>query len=67
MGNMPKISIVIPIFNEEEYIAKCLDSIIESDYDKNNMEVLLIDGGSTDKTVKIIHEYQQKYPLYSDC
>lgn len=64
MGNMPKISIVIPIFNEEEYIAKCLDSIIESDYDKNNMEVLLIDGGSTDKTVKIIHEYQQKYPLF---
>ncbi len=64
MGKMPKISIIIPIFNEEQYIAKCLESIIESDYDKNKMEVLLVDGGSTDKTLDIIDGYQQKYSLF---
>ena len=64
MGKMPKISIIIPIFNEEQYIAKCLESIIESDYDKNKMEVLLVDGGSTDKTLDIIDGYQQKHSLF---
>ena len=58
------ISIIIPILNEEKYIAKCLDSIIESDFDKEKMEVLLIDGGSSDKTVEIIKNYQKKYPFF---
>jgi len=61
---MVEISVIIPILNEEKYIAKCLDSIIESDFDKNNMEVLLVDGGSKDKTIDIIKEYQQKYPFF---
>jgi glycosyltransferase involved in cell wall biosynthesis len=59
-----KISVIIPIYNEEKYIAKCLDSIIKSDYDKDKMEVLLVDGGSSDKTVEIIKEYQKKYPFF---
>jgi glycosyltransferase involved in cell wall biosynthesis len=54
MESLSKISIIIPIYNEEKYIAKCLDSIIESDFDKDKIEVLLVDGGSTDKTVEII-------------
>jgi glycosyltransferase involved in cell wall biosynthesis len=58
------ISIIIPVFNEEKYIAKCLDSIIESDFDKSQMEVLLVDGGSKDKTIEIIKSYQQKYPFF---
>jgi len=61
---MPKISVIIPILNEEKYIAKCLDSIVDSDFDKNDMEVLLVDGGSEDKTLDIIKEYQKKYPFF---
>ena len=61
---MPNISIIIPILNEEKYIAKCLDSIIDSDFDKEKMEVLLVDGGSSDKTVEIIKSYQKKYPFF---
>ena len=64
MENLPKISVIIPIYNEEKYIAKCLDSIIESDYYKNKMEVLLVDGGSSDKTIEIIKKYQEKYPFF---
>jgi len=59
-----KISIIIPILNEEKYIKNCLDSIVKSDFDKNQMEVLLIDGGSSDKTIEIIREYQKKYPFF---
>ncbi|BAF70359.1 glycosyltransferase family 2 protein [Nitratiruptor sp. SB155-2] len=61
---MSKISVIIPIYNEEKYIAKCLDSIIEQEYPKDKMEVLLIDGGSSDKTIDIIKEYQKKYQFF---
>ena len=58
------ISIIIPILNEEIYIEKCLKSIINSDYPKDSMEVLLIDGGSQDKTIEIIKTYQKKHPFF---
>ena len=61
---IPKISIIIPILNEEKYIENCLNSIIDSNYDKNKMEVLLVDGDSVDKTVDIIKKYQKKYPFF---
>ena len=61
---MLKISIIIPILNEEKYISKCLDSIIDSDFDKSQIEVLLVDGGSNDKTIEIIKNYQKKYPFF---
>ncbi len=56
-----KISIVIPVFNEENYISTCIHSILASDYDKEKMELLLVDGGSSDKTIEIITRYQQRY------
>jgi glycosyltransferase involved in cell wall biosynthesis len=61
---MPNVSIIIPILNEEKYIAKCLDSIIDSDFDKSQMEVLLVDGGSNDRTIEIIKNYQKQYPFF---
>lgn len=56
------LSVIMPIYNEEKYIAKCLDSILEQDYPKEDMELLLCDGMSRDKTREIIIEYQKKYP-----
>ena len=61
MESIPTVSIVIPTLNEEKYIEICLDSIIESNYDKKKMEVLLVDGGSEDRTVAIIEEYQKRH------
>jgi glycosyltransferase involved in cell wall biosynthesis len=58
---MPKISIIIPTLNEEKYIKSCIDSILDSTYDKDNMEILIIDGMSSDKTREIIQSYMQKY------
>ncbi|MBR2734885.1 MAG: glycosyltransferase family 2 protein, partial [Clostridia bacterium] len=55
------VSVVVPILNEEKYIKKCLDSLLEQDYPKEKMEILLVDGGSTDGTPDIVAQYTQKY------
>jgi len=57
------ISIIIPCRNEEEYIGKCLNSIITQDYPKDELEVLVVDGMSEDRTKEIVKEYTQKYPF----
>lgn len=55
------LSVIIPIYNEEKYIAKCLESILEQDYPKNDLEVILVDGMSNDKTREIVASYTEKY------
>ncbi|MCI6626477.1 MAG: glycosyltransferase family 2 protein [Bacteroidales bacterium] len=57
------LSVIVPIYNEEKYISKCIDSILEQDYPKNDLEVILVDGMSTDKTREIVAEYTAKYPF----
>ncbi|MBP2144269.1 glycosyltransferase involved in cell wall biosynthesis [Methanococcus voltae] len=55
------ISIIIPTFNEEKYITKCLEKWFNQDYPKENYEILIFDGKSTDKTVELIKELQKKH------
>lgn len=54
-----KLSIIIPVFNGEKYIKKCLDSIVKNIIE--NCEVIIVNDGSTDNTKKILLEYQRKY------
>lgn len=56
----PKVSIILPARNEEEFIGKCLDSLVNQDYE--NYEIIAIDDSSEDKTGEIISEYAKKYP-----
>ena len=56
-----EISIIIPCRNEENYIASCLESIINSDYPNDLLEVKVVDGMSDDKTREIVKEYSKKY------
>jgi len=53
----PLISIAIPTYNEERYIAFCLDSIYDQDYPKSKIQVIIIDNYSTDNTLKIAKKY----------
>lgn len=55
------ISVICPIYNEEKYITKCIESVLEQDYPTNDMEILFVDGMSTDKTRIIISDYTTKY------
>lgn len=57
------ISVICPIFNEEKYIAKCIDSILVQDYPKENLEMIFIDGMSTDRTRDIVLDYAVRYPF----
>ena len=61
INNKIIVSIIVPCRNEEKFIAKCLDSIIQQDYPQNKMEILVVDGMSNDKTRKIIKKYIKNY------
>ncbi len=58
---MDFVSIICPIYNEEKYIKDCIDSILQQDYPKDKMEVLFVDGMSSDKTRDIVNQYILKY------
>ncbi|MHA1360537.1 MAG: glycosyltransferase family 2 protein [Candidatus Helarchaeota archaeon] len=59
--NRSYVSIIIPCFNEVNFIKKCLESIIANDYEKNRLEIIVVDGMSTDGTREILKNYQQNY------
>ena len=53
-----KVSVIIPVYNVETYISKCISSVIEQNY--KNIEIILIDDGSQDSSGKILDEYEKK-------
>ena len=57
-GKLPKISVIVPVFNAETYVDQTLRSIFSQDY--KDLEVIFIDGGSADRTVEIAKQYENK-------
>ncbi len=58
MTKNPLISVIIPIYNVQDFLPECIDSIIHQTY--KNIEIILVDDGSTDKSGKIADEYARK-------
>lgn len=56
-----KLSFIIPLYNAEAYIGKCIDSIMESDLDRKEFEIIVIDDGSKDNGQAVVRQYAQKY------
>ena len=57
---MPKLSIIIPAYNAEQYIKQCLDSILQNSKESlSKTEIIVINDGSTDNTIKILESYNQ--------
>ena len=50
-----KISIVVPVYNMEQHLERCVNSLIKQTY--SNLEILLIDDGSKDKSLQLCHEF----------
>jgi len=62
-GRVARVSVIVPCRNEERYIARCLDSIMATDYPADRLEVLVVDGESEDRTRAILGEYVARYPI----
>lgn len=55
------VAVIIPTLNEERFIRQCLDSIIFQSFPFSDMDVMVVDGGSNDRTCSIVNDYQGKY------
>jgi len=58
---LPPVTIIIPTFNEQSFIERCVMSILSGSYPKADLEILIIDGGSTDKTLEIINSLSERH------
>ncbi|BFI73506.1 undecaprenyl-phosphate 4-deoxy-4-formamido-L-arabinose transferase [Nanoarchaeota archaeon] len=57
----PKVSIIVPAYNEEKNIKETIERLIELDYPKEKLEIIVVDDGSKDNTFEIAKEYEDKY------
>ena len=55
---MPEISVIVPVYNVDKYLKKCLDSILVQTF--SNIEIICVNDGSTDNSRKILEEYKNK-------
>ena len=57
-----KLSVIVPIYNVEQYLSKCLESLIDQDLSREEYEIILVDDGSPDHCGEICEEYAVQYP-----
>lgn len=61
---MPKISVIVPVYNTENYIGRCIDSILNQSF--SNFELILINDGSNDRSSEIIKNYEDNRIVFID-
>ncbi len=57
---MPKVSIIVPFYNVEGYIEKCLDTLVNQTL--KDIEIILVNDGSTDRSIEIVNKFLRRYP-----
>ena len=62
MSPNPKISIITVVLNSEKFLEETIKSVLDQNY--NNLEYIIIDGGSTDKSLDIIEKYKGKISVF---
>lgn len=58
---MIRLSIIVPVYNAEKYLHRCVDSLLAQDLNPEEYEIILVDDGSTDESPRICDEYFEKY------
>ena len=70
-SRMKRISVLIPMHNEEQVLSYVLEALLECDYDRDRLEIIPINDNSTDRTRELLDAYHEKYefirPLHRDC
>ena len=56
---MPKVSVIVPFYNVEGYIEKCLDTLVNQTLE--DIEIIIVNDGSTDNSKEIIEKYKKQY------
>ena len=59
-----KVTVIVPIYNAEDFLRECLDSLVAQTIDHKKMEVLLVNDGSTDSSLAICREYAEKHSMF---
>lgn len=59
---MVLISLIIPVYNVEKYLARCLDSCLRQNLNEEEYEIIVVNDGSRDNSLKILNKYADKYP-----
>ena len=57
-----KLSIIIPVYNVEQFVGKCIESCLEQDIPRTDYEIIVVNDGSPDNSVVIVKYYMQRYP-----
>jgi len=61
-GKLPTVSVLVPVKNEEKVVGRLLKALLNLDYPSQKLEIIIIDDGSTDKTIEICKEYVTGHP-----
>ena len=56
----PVVSIIVPVFNQEQYIGRCIRSLLSVNYKRDDYEIILINDGSTDNTMTVINSFKDE-------
>ena len=58
--NMPKVSVIVPFYNVEGYIEKCLETLVSQTL--KDIEIILVNDGSKDRSIDIVKKFLKQYP-----
>ena len=60
-----KLSIIVPVYNVENYIRNTLDSIFSQSFPRDEVEIIIVNDGTTDSSMSIVHEFANNYLTYN--
>lgn len=63
---MIKISVIVPVHNQEKFLGRCIRSLLSQQYNKNNYEIIIVNDGSTDNTQKVINKYADQLEILNN-